>query len=421
MNETNWGGNVDYSAKQVLRPDSLSQLQELVASADQIRAVGSRHSFNRIADSQTMLDPTALPEIFEVGAGNRTVRVNGAVTYGRLAERLAPLGLTLANFSSLPHISVAGAVATGTHGSGRRNQNLAAAVKAVQIVSGEGELIELAAGDESFDGAVVSLGALGVVTAIDLEVVPMFEVGQTVHDGIAIEDLAANPEALLSAAYSVSVFTTWLDGAAIDERNQVWVKRRADDEPSVASESLLSRLPKAKVARHPIKGIDASSCTAQLGELGPPVDRLPHFRLDFTPSAGDEIQSEFFVEFDDAADVLRAVAAIGEEIADALLISEIRTVAADRQWMSPHFGRDSLALHFTWRPDQTLAEEAARRVGAVLAPFNMRPHWGKVFDHRQFDVRSIPHRNDFLDLVHQFDPAGTFSNEWFETVVRASE
>jgi len=412
VTETNWGGNVTFSAQEVVRPESRTQAQELITAADNVRVVGTRHSFNRIADGVVMLDSSSLPEFLEISADRTSVRVNGSMTYGRLAELLGPLRLTVANFASLPHISIAGAIATGTHGSGHRNPNLGAVVRAVQLISGGGDLVELAAGDDGYEAAVVSLGALGLVTTVELDVVPTFEVAQTVYDGISIADVATHANELLCAAYSVSVFTTWSD-----EPNQVWVKRRVGDEPT-AGEPLLAGLPKADTARHPIQGLDAPACTTQLGEPGAPVDRLPHFKLDFTPSVGDEIQSEFFVGFDDASSAIRAVAATGANIADALLVGEIRTVAADSQWMSPCCGRDSVAFHFTWRPDQAHAEGAARRVADALAPFGVRPHWGKVFDHSQFDIASIRHRHDFLAVVGQLDPTGTFSNEWFETVVR---
>lgn len=418
MNEVNWGGNVAFSAQQVHRPQTLAQAQQIVARADRLRVVGSRHSFSRIADGIEMLDPGSLPEAFEVASDRATVRVNGAMTYGRLAQLLAPTGLTIANFASLPHISIAGAVATGTHGSGRTNQNLGSAVRRVQLLTARGELVELAARDEGFDGAIVSLGALGLVTEVDLEVLPVFDVAQTVYEGFSVEDIAANVDALMSAAYSVSVFTMWRTGSDGDQHNQVWAKRRVGDEPPAASQSILSSLTPADAARHPIKGIDAGACTQQFGEPGAPVDRLPHFRLDFVPSSGEEIQSEFFVGYQDAAAAVRALASIGPDLADALMAGEIRTVAADSQWMSPHFGRDSLAFHFTWVPDQALAEAAARKVAEALSPFDVRPHWGKVFDHRQFDIAGIEHRDRFLGLVDHLDPAGTFCNDWFTTVIR---
>ena len=419
MAEKNWSGNVTYSASHVERPEKLVHAQELIASAERVRMVGTRHSFTHIADGDVMLDATALPEYLELSADRSTVRVNAGMTYGRLAELLSPMGLTVSNFASLPHISIAGAVATGTHGSGLANPNLSAAVKAVQLITATGELVEFKAGDDDFDGAVVSLGALGLVVDVTLELVPVFDVAQTIYDEVSIPEIAKDIDALMRSAYSISAFTPWPGSDGIDENNQVWVKRRVGDEPSEAGEAFLSGLSEAGEARHPIRSLDASACTTQLGEPGPPVDRLPHFRLDFTPSHGDEIQSEFFVPWANATEAILAMHALGPNIADALMIGEIRAVAADTQWMSPHYGRDSLAFHFTWHNDQALAEDAARRVVDALMPFGVRPHWGKVFDHRQWNGPILPRTVDFLALVDRSDPSGKFANDWFQRVLRS--
>ncbi len=402
----NWAGNVTYSASEVARPGSMTELAAAITSGPRVRALGSRHSFSTIADAATILDTTGLPEFLELSADRDAVTVNGSMTYGRLVELLAPFRFALHNLASLPHISIAGAIATGTHGSGDRNGNLATAVRALQIMTPDAEVLSLDRSDPDFAGAVVSLGALGVVTAVTLEIEPAFDVEQTVYDGPDLAAVGESFDDIFSSAYSVSAFTMWQGKA-----EQLWVKHRVGDESKPLS------FVEATEKRHPILGIDAQACTDQFGVPGAWADRLPHFKMEFTPSAGEEIQSEFFVDRNDAAAAIAAIDAVGAEIADALLISELRTVARDDLWMSPHVGRDSLAIHFTWVPDQSLAEAAASTVANAIGHLSPRAHWGKVFDPSQFDLRQFDRLSDFTSLVERVDPRGRFQNDWYATVL----
>ena len=143
------------------------------------------------------------------------------MTYGRLAPMLHERGLALHNLASLPHISVGGAIATGTHGSGDRLGNLATAVSAIDILRSDGEIVHLERGDTDFDGAVVGLGALGVVVRVRLDVEPEYQIAQHVYEGLAWDELAARFDEITGAGDSVSLFTTW--GSHVD---QVWVKQR---------------------------------------------------------------------------------------------------------------------------------------------------------------------------------------------------
>ncbi len=408
----NWGGNIDYGDVTVRSPQSMDELAAAIVVADRCRALGSRHSFNRITAADTLIDTSQLPAEVTIADDQKSARVSGPATYAALAAALNAQNLALSNMASLPHISVAGAISTGTHGSGDRNQNLAASVSAIQILAGTGEVIELQRGDADFAGAVVGLGALGVITEVTVDVVPTFDVEQTVYDGPSLDVLAESIDAAMAAGYSVSVFTHWAGQA-----DQVWVKAKVGDDVPAESAAFLDELAAAPVRRHPIITLDASGCTEQLGKPGLWSDRLPHFQMGFTPSAGDEIQSEFFVDRVHAAESIAAMSSIGSDIAEALMVGEIRTVGADDLWMSPHSGRGTLAFHFTWHPGQQRAEDAARRVAEALGPFGVRPHWGKVFDHTQIDWAQYPRRSDFLALVERLDPNGVFRNEWFDEVV----
>ncbi|NMO33642.1 FAD-binding protein [Streptomyces sp. GMY01] len=400
---TNWAGNVAYTAKEVRRPESAGALRALVAAAAKVRALGSGHSFNEIADpgpDGVLLSLAALPAEADVDTAARTVRVGGGVRYAELARRVHAHGLALPNMASLPHISVAGSVATGTHGSGVANGPLASAVREVELVTADGTRVTIARGDARFDGAVTSLGALGVVTALTLDLVPAFEVEQHLFTELPLEGL--DFEAVAGAAYSVSLFTDWRDPGF----RQVWLKRRTDDP--------LPAFPwaaPAKAALHPVPGMPAGNCTEQFGVPGPWHERLPHFRPEFTPSSGAELQSEYLLPRAHALAALHAVQEIRAAVAPVLQICEVRTVAADAQWLSPSHGRDTVALHFTWIEDTAAVLPAVRRVEAALEPFDPRPHWGKVFTTPAAALRGrYPRLADFRALARELDPAGKFAN-----------
>jgi xylitol oxidase len=395
---TNWAGNVAFQARNVHSPSSIDELQTLVASTPHIRALGSGHSFSDVADSPgDLVTLDRLPYLIEIDRAAARVRVGARVTYARLAPVLHEAGFALATMASLPHISVAGSVATGTHGSGVANQSLSAAVRAIELVTADGSLVTLARGDADFPGAVVALGALGVVTAVTLDLVPAFELRQYV-----LEELPADAdfEAVMSSGYSVSQFTDYLT-------TRVWNKRR--EELTLADR--YGARP-ADGPRHPVPGMPAASGTEQLGVPGPWHERLPHFRPEFKPSsAGDELQTEFLMAREHAPAALRELRAVGDRIRPVLQISEIRTVAADDLWLSPFHERDSVAVHFTWIRDTEAVLPVVELVEDVLAPFDPRPHWGKVFT--RWPAR--PER--FAELVGRYDPAGKFGNEFLRLLL----
>ncbi|WP_406378972.1 FAD-binding protein [Streptomyces sp. NBC_00197] len=400
---TNWAGNITYAAEELHRPASLAALRALVARSTRVRVLGSGHSFNRIAEpgpDGVLLSLAALPPAIDVDTAARTVRVSGGVRYAELARAVHAKGFALHNMASLPHISVAGSVATGTHGSGVANGSLASAVREIELVTADGSPLTVGRGDDRFDGTVTALGALGVVTALTLDVEPDFEVSQHVFTELPLEGL--DFETVAASAYSVSLFTDW-------ERpgfRQVWLKRRTDQP--------LPDFPWAEPATeamHPVPGMPARNCTRQFGVPGPWHERLPHFRAEFTPSSGSELQSEYLLARSDALAALHALDAIRGTIAPLLQICEVRTVAADRQWLSPAYGRDTVALHFTWVDDTEAVLPVVRSVERALEPFAPRPHWGKVFAVPPEILRERYARmTDFRTLVDGLDPAGTFTN-----------
>ena len=409
MSELNWAGNHRYRAERIHRPSTLEEVQEIVAEAGRVRALGSRHSFNDIADATDLVTLSALPADIVLDRDAATVSFGAGVAYGELAAALDAHGMALHNLASLPHISVAGAIATATHGSGDANGNLATAVAALEMVTSGGEVVTAARGDPDFDGLVVGLGALGVITRLTLDVEPAYEVRQRVFEELAWDRLFESFDAITGAGYSVSVLTRW--GDAVD---QVWVKSRVTDAPEAVRDDLFGARP-ATVDRHLILGIDPVNCTPQLGRPGSWADRLPHFRMGFTPSSGQELQSEYLVPREHAVAAIQAVRAHGARLRPLLQVCEIRTVAADQLWMSPQYGRDTVGLHFTWTLEPEAVLQVLAELEPALAPFAARPHWGKLFLAGASTIATLYERlPDFARLVAQHDPRGAFRNDWLE-------
>jgi len=404
---TNWAGNITFGAARVHRPGTLDELQSVIAASDRVRALGSGHSFSPVADTTgDLVSVAGLPATVDVSPDRTTATVAAGMRYGEVAVALQAQGLALHNLGSLPHISVAGAVATGTHGSGPTLGSLSTAVVGLDLVTATGSVLRLDRTDARFPGAVVALGALGVVTAVTLAVQPTYDVAQTVYQDLPVRRLATDLEEILGAGTSVSLFTTW----GRDVVDQVWVKRRTDDpRPALGPDWLDARA--ATEPLHPVAGMSPASCTEQLGVPGPWHQRLPHFRLDHTPSSGAELQTEYLVPRRHALDALDAVQGVAARVAAVLQVSELRTVAADDLWLSPAYQQDSLAIHFTWVDDPAAVAPVVAELEQGLAPFGARPHWGKVFTMPPATVQSrYPRLADFAALRRELDPDDVFGN-----------
>jgi alditol oxidase len=406
---TNWSGNYKYSTDKVLRPGSVAETQDAVRSVTGVRALGTRHAFNGIADSQIAQISTLNLKDVSLDANTSTVRVGAGIRYGDLATVLDARGYALHNLASLPHISVGGACATATHGSGTGNGNLATAVRALEFVVADGSVRTLSRekdGDR-FAGAVVGLGALGIVTHLTLQVEPRFDMTQVVYQDLPFSALERNFAAIMGAGYSVSLFTDWQRRMA----GEVWIKRRVDQGGSAPPPPNFYNATLATRKLHPILDHPAEACTDQLNIVGPWYERLPHFELKFTPSSGQELQTEFFIPFDRAYEAVRAVETLRDVITPHLYITELRAVAADDLWMSMAYKRPSLAIHFTWKLEPEAVMRIVPRIEAKLAPFEARPHWAKVFTLQTNQLAKVyPRIQDFRALAKEFDPKGKFQN-----------
>jgi xylitol oxidase len=408
--ERNWSGNYQYRATAVHHPTSRDELRRLVAAAPSVHALGSRHSFTAIGDAAELIALDRIDEQITIDREASTVTVPAATTYAELAETLNSAGVALANMASLPHISVGGAIATATHGSGERLGNLATSVTGLELVTSSGDVVASQRGDRDFDGLVVGLGALGVVTRVTLTTEPYYDASQLVYEGMEWDALFEHFDEIEAAGNSVSVFHRFGE-----RTEQVWVKRQA------ATEDGPSELFGARAAtahRNPVAGADPVNATPQLGEVGPWSERLPHFRSGFTPSSGEEIQSEAFVARTDGIAAIRTLRELADEIRPLLLVCELRAIAADSLWLSPEYGRDTIALHFTWRRDQPAVEQVVATLESALKPLGVRSHWGKVTSLRAADLAPLYERfDDFRRLRDKLDPRGAFVNDWLRAHV----
>ncbi|MBD8078542.1 FAD-binding protein [Cellulosimicrobium arenosum] len=421
----NWARNLTYSSSDVVHPRTPGELQALAARGGRVKGLGSRHSFGDVADTtgtHVSLDAfdDGRPPV-EVDAATGVVSIAAGRRYGDVTRSVQAAGRALANLASLPHISVAGSVATATHGSGDDVGSLASAVVGLELVTGDGEVRALRRGDPDFPGAVVALGALGVVTRLELETVPTFDVRQDLHVGLSWDAITAHLDEITGSAYSVSLFTDWgPDGA-----QQVWRKSRLA--PGAAGEAPPADFFGARLAStplHMLDGVDPAHCTPQLGEAGPWNERLAHFRLEFTPSNGAELQTEYLVPRANVLDAIEALRPLGPRIGPLLQVSEIRTVATDREplWLSP-FDGPTVALHFTWSPLPDDVGQLLPHLESALAPLGARPHWGKL-SHAVTDraaLRAVaaryPRFDDFRALAERYDPAGRFRGGFVERLL----
>jgi alditol oxidase len=408
----NWAGNLVYGTDRFYSANSVQQVQDYVKKETKLKVLGTRHCFNNIADSRhNFLSLKATDEVVELDARAPTVTVNAGITYGQLSPYLHSKGFALHNLASLPHISVAGACTTATHGSGEKNGNLATAVSGLEFVTAAGDLMKLSRqkDGERFQGAVVGLGAIGVITKLTLDIEPTFMMRQYVYENLPLDEVKEHFDAIQSSAYSVSLFTDWQK----QRMNEVWIKSRIENGHSFDAGPTFFGAKLATRNLHPIAELSAENCTEQMGVPGPWFERLPHFRMGFTPSAGKELQSEYFVPRQHAVEAILAVEWLRHQISPSLLISEIRAVAADSLWLSPCYKQPCVTIHFTWKPDWPAVSKLLPVIEKELAPFNARPHWGKLFSTPPATLKSIYEKlPDFIQLSEKYDPCGKFRNEF---------
>ena len=414
----NWADNYTFSAACIHRPASADEVRRVVAQSSRIRAIGARHSFNGIADSPgDLIDLSGMDPGFFIDPERRTVTVGAGTNYGVLASYLHHAGWALHNMASLPHVSVAGAIATGTHGSGDRLGNLATAVAALDLVSATGDLVTIRRGDPGFDGAVVALGALGIVTRVTLDIQPEFEMRQDTFEGLPWTTVLSDFDAVMSAGYSVSLLTSW-SGPTV---TRLWIKTRlVDGAPETVAAAHLGATP----AGQPWTSATPEAMQQlmqQLNPVGSPgwwFERLPHFRSGAKPGPAGHLQSEYMVPRTLVTLAIAKLRVIGDRIDGHLLATEIRSMTGDRLWLSPAYGDDYVGIHFSWQRKPDAVQAMTAEIEALLLPLGARPHWGKIIHARAAQLAPLyPKLPAFRELARSYDPGGKFRNEFLDVHV----
>ena len=416
----NWAGNLTYSTSNVYYPKSVEEVQDIVKKCSRLRALGTRHCFNDIADSKdNLISSRDMNKVLSLDANANSVTVEAGIKYGELCPYLDEKGFALHNLASLPHISVAGSCTTATHGSGVHNGNLATAVNALEFVTAGGTIVNLSRDKdgEKFLAAVVGLGALGVITKVTLDIQRKYMMRQVVYENLPMSQLKENFEQIVSAGYSVSLFTDWQR----ESINEVWIKSRVDSGTNYQGIAEFFGAKAATKNMHPIASLSAENCTEQMGIPGPWYERLPHFKMGFTPSSGKELQSEYFIPRHNAVDAILAIARLGKQIGPYLFISEIRTIDADNFWMSPCRKQPSVTIHFTWKQDWPAVSKLLPVIEKELSAFNARPHWGKLFTMTAATLASRYEKlPEFKNMIAMYDPKGKFRNAFLDKTIYAA-
>jgi xylitol oxidase len=406
----NWAGNIEYSTSNVAFPSSVEEAQHLVRSMDKLRMLGTRHCFNRIADSKHQLVSTKnLNKVISLDAKAMTVTVESGIKYGELAPYLHEKGYALQNLASLPHISIGGSCSTATHGSGVNIGNLSTQVRSIELIRADGSKESISRDQQGslFSGAVVSLGTLGMISQLTLDLQPTYSMRQYVFENLPLAQLQQHFEEIVSAGHSVSLFTDW----TTNKINEVWVK--CLDKSDFKGGANFFGASAATKNLHPIAALASENCTDQMGVPGPWYERLPHFKMGFTPSSGKELQAEYFIPFEKGIEGIMAIQKLGPRISPFLQISEIRTIAADELWMSPCYKQKSVAIHFTWKQDWNAVKKLLPVIEKTLEPYIVRPHWGKLFTISPALLKQRYEKmEDFKKLVADRDPKGKFLNDF---------
>lgn len=405
----NWSENFTFEATGVERPKTIAQLQDVVAAAPRAKAVGTRHCFTRIADSPggVLVDTSGLDVGVTVDHDTMTATVPAGWSYSKIVAELEAQGVALPNLASLPHVSIAGATATGTHGSGDTNQVMAACMSGIELVDGEGELRTIDSGHPDLKALSVGLGAFGIFTTLTVDVEPSYLVQGAYFRETSWQNLLDNLDDVMASAYSVNLHAAYSDTNV----RGIWSKYRLE-----GSEPL--DLPDELFGMTRVEGQLTPGKNTIINEPGPWSERLAHFTPESAPSAeGDELQTEYFVDRKHGAAAINALRKMGADLDPHLHGTEIRTVASDDLWLSPCYRRETLSLGMTWRKHEPEVRALLPRMEEALAPFEARPHWAKLFAYdRSALLDQFEHLDATLTLAESYDPNGTFNNPYLERI-----
>ncbi len=407
----NWARNLEFSAGEFLEINSISQLQEVINNSDKVKVLGTGHSFSPIADtSGSLISIKKLDPEIHIDSKMQTVSVSAGTSYAQLARYLEANGWALENLASLGEITVAGAIMTGTHGSGSSNTVLSNAVVEIEMILASGEKLLLNQQNlEEFNGFIVSFGALAVFTRLKLKIVKSFSIKQIVYENITSKSVSEYFDEIFDNAYSVSYFNSW----AKNSTGQIWMKFLSDKDTSTLPKNAFGG-NLAVANQHPVKVNDPSTCTEQMGAPGKWLYRLPHFKLDSSPASGDEVQTEYLVDRKYVKEYIEELSLIGDEIADKVYATEIRTIKADNLWLSGAYERPTVGFHFTWKKSADI-ETFLPKIEQILGQNGGRPHWGKLFSTNKNQlITRYPKFSNFQQLLKKYDPDGKFRNQFID-------
>ena len=416
----NWAGNFAFTATRLHRPTSIGEVQRVVAASQKIRAIGARHSFNGIADSPAdQIDLSGIDPDIMIDQQRMTVTVGAGISYGDLSLFLQQQGLALHNLASLPQVTVAGAIATATHGSGDGNKALSSAVAGLELVVSDGSLQRIEWGDADFEAMVVSLGAFGIVTRVKLAIEPTFDIRQDAFVDMPWDELLAKFDAISSAAYSFSIFTKW-SGSTV---SRIWLKTRmgaarpSEFDIETLGSNLGSNLGLKPGVPYSVPATveNPLALLNPFGVPGPWSDRLTHTRREIAPVPADQIQSEYLIARPQLGKAVAIIRSMAETVDALLYATEIRTIAADEFWLSPAYRQDTIGLHFTWKKEADAVDAVTKELEAALIPLGAKPHGGKLIHAEAATLAPLyPRMADFRSRARGRDPEGKFRNAYLE-------
>ncbi len=422
----NWARTFTSQARAACDPademEAARIVRQATAAGRRVRAVGAGHSWSDIAvPEDILLRLDRMRSVVSVDEAQGEVTVQAGIRLRELARALDARGLALSILGSVAEQSAAGAISTGTHGSSLRHGSLSSFVRAMRLVTANGEVLVLDASDERLDAARVGLGVLGVITEVTLACEPAFRLREVVEP-VPLARVVRDLGAIAGSAEYVKVW--WLPGT------RMALVYRAERTDAPATHRPLARL----IDAHVVNGLlfpALLGLARHLPAITPTMNRAvgaaylrPSTRVDRADRVFNVAmpprhrEMEYAVPMERAAEALdRAIATIVRDRVRVNFIFEVRFARGDTGWMSPDFGRDSCHLGAYMAESPDLLRYFAG-FEATMRAFGGRPHWGEELHATPADVRAVlPMADRFLALRDSLDPHGTFANAFTDRVL----
>jgi L-gulono-1,4-lactone dehydrogenase len=420
----NYGRTWSFRPSSVSYPESAEEVAALVASANKVRVMGSRHSWSKgIVTDGTLLSLDRMNRLVRVDKEKLRVTVQAGITLGALNARLEEHGLALANLGSIDTQSLAGAISTGTHGTGRGFQCLAAQVESLELIDGEGKRKRIGRGDPDFDAVVVGLGCFGIVHEITLAVVPCFQM-HAITDTAPFDEVIENLDEYVGR-YDHFKFWWFVpsDDVVVYKHNRTDAPRNDSDFTRWFKDDFLSVIVYRSLVA--LQGLDRKALVPAVNkiltrETGRRFDRVCKSYVGFmTPAPPVHRETEWAFDYANAKDLLKKYRELLLKSGHTYnFIQEIRVTKGDDFWLSPAFGRDSLWLSMYNMDSPARWDDQLARFDAFAKAHGGRPHWGKEASFDPGYLKAVwPKLGEFRELTRSYDPNGKFVNEWVEQIL----